>query len=112
MSDLHKERAKDPRFSAVVFQSLQAEHARWESEMCDAECEASLTRAADERRWDAFCDEACQDKEAEGPDRDWSGVLASYTTIHEVKGALKLIDAGVAPSPQGSVVGVGIEARR
>ena len=50
MSDLHRERADDPRFSADVFQSLQTEHARWESEMRDAECDASLAQAGDERR--------------------------------------------------------------
>ena len=99
MGDLHKERAEDPRFSAAVFQSLQVEHARRENEMCDAECEASLARAAGERRWGAFRDDACQDEEAEGPGRAWSGFLALDPTIHEVKEAHKLIDAGVAPSP-------------
>ena len=105
MSVLHKKRAEDPRFSAAAFQSLQAEHARWESERCDAECDASLARAADERRWNASCDDACQEGGAEGPDRDWPGFLASDPAVREVKEALKLIDAGVAPSPQGGEVG-------
>ena len=40
-----------------------------------------------------------------GPDRDWPGFLASGPTAHEAKEALKLIDTGVALSPQDGVVG-------
>ena len=104
MCDLHKGRAGDPRFSVVVFQSLQGEHARWESELRGAEYEAPLARAADARRWDAFRDEAGEE-EAEEPDRDLSGFLASGPTVHEVKEMLQIIDAGLAPSPLGGVVG-------
>ena len=106
MCDMHKERADDPHFSAMVFQSmsLQGGHARWKSELRDAECEVSLARAADAQRWRAFRDEAGEE-EAEGPDRDWPGFLALGPAVNEVNEVLKIIDAGVVPSPQDDVVG-------
>ena len=43
--------------------------------------------------------------EAEGSDRDWPGFLALGPAVNEVNEVLKIIDAGVVPSPQDDVVG-------
>ena len=70
----------------------------------DAERETSLARTAKARKWGAFRGEAGEE-EAEGPDRDWSGFVASDPAVHEVNDSLKIIDVWVAPSPHDGVVG-------
>ena len=55
------------------------------------------------KKLNTFRDETYKE-EAAGPGRDCPGFLASDPAVHEVKEALKIIDAGVAPSLQSGVV--------